>query len=774
MKKLVSIFLALLIVLLLLPDMNRAQAATYSDIGGHWAKDAIMRWSDLGILTGNNGKFNPNGPITRGELATILNRVLRFPEVADGPFTDIAGAWYEKNINACAWQGVYIVDRGEARGSQAATREEAVEMIARAFAIGWSGNKKEFTDNDEISAEYRDSINQFYTAGFIQGSGGKFNPKGTFTRAQVVQILDNMIDAYITEPGVYDKPLGEKICVAVPGVVLRNQLATIQYFVITPGAAAGKTTLVGSAPRSAILIATFWTHSAWDDDDYFDRGNDFNMYGLRNTYACKTLKIRPADVGSAGAGFAGGSGTASDPYQIENQAQLEALNSYYGSEYSSVFFKLTKDIQLSGKWDPIGHKSSAAFYATLDGAGHTISGMDITADSSSGKTFGLIKILDGVIRNLKVSGKIDVKSETPGANLNAGGIAGSASSGIIHNCVSNVDIKAAADGDVYAGGIVGYGFGVTVGACSFSGNISASASKSAFAGGITGLTDKSSFNGCTTGGTIKAQTSSRAEDETPNAGGILGAAVTSTIQNCYSTADITVSGGYYSFAGGAAGLLSNGVTATGCFAAGKVHAENALMQNNAGGFAGQINGRQNAYTRVSACGASADVTASGDTIYFNAVGGFAGSMYEYTSAVNCYSAGSVSCSYSASIAGFIGRAAGNLENCYTSSAVSASRPLNDLSIQGLIGTIRSNIVTKSCGSFIDRNLHFSSVADSGLAVITDATKAALQKADVFKAQGWDFEKTWVMPPAGASYKLPILRGSYEKEQGAAAMPNHLR
>ena len=46
MKKLVSIVLALLIVLLLLPDINQAQAATYSDIGGHWAKDAIMRWSD--------------------------------------------------------------------------------------------------------------------------------------------------------------------------------------------------------------------------------------------------------------------------------------------------------------------------------------------------------------------------------------------------------------------------------------------------------------------------------------------------------------------------------------------------------------------------------------------------------------------------------------------------------------------------------------------------------------------------------------------------------
>lgn len=47
-----------------------------SSISG-WAKDAVEKVSELGIMIGDtNGKFNPNGNITRQEMAVIISRLI--------------------------------------------------------------------------------------------------------------------------------------------------------------------------------------------------------------------------------------------------------------------------------------------------------------------------------------------------------------------------------------------------------------------------------------------------------------------------------------------------------------------------------------------------------------------------------------------------------------------------------------------------------------------------------------------------------------------------
>jgi DNA-binding transcriptional ArsR family regulator len=53
-----------------------AEAASYTDTGTHWASSAIDKWSGLGVLQGYDGKFRPNDPITRGEMAVIIDRII--------------------------------------------------------------------------------------------------------------------------------------------------------------------------------------------------------------------------------------------------------------------------------------------------------------------------------------------------------------------------------------------------------------------------------------------------------------------------------------------------------------------------------------------------------------------------------------------------------------------------------------------------------------------------------------------------------------------------
>lgn len=114
----------------------------------------------------------------------------------------------------------------------------------------------------------------------------------------------------------------------------------------------------------------------------------------------------------AESGFAGGSGTAADPWQIETAAQLAAINNDLTASYV-----LTADIDLSayGEWTPIGayvqDKSSDpdgedpileyAFTGTLDGGNHVISNLTISEPEGMGVgLFACIAGEDGAARNL--------------------------------------------------------------------------------------------------------------------------------------------------------------------------------------------------------------------------------------------------------------------------------------------------------------------------------------------------------------------------------------
>ena len=89
--------------------------------------------------------------------------------------------------------------------------------------------------------------------------------------------------------------------------------------------------------------------------------------------------------GSTAAAFAGGTGTAEDPYQIANGAELAYLASSVnsGETYEDKYFVLTANINLNGlPWTPIANSFSDAlfggtdyriFAGNFDGKGYTIS-----------------------------------------------------------------------------------------------------------------------------------------------------------------------------------------------------------------------------------------------------------------------------------------------------------------------------------------------------------------------------------------------------------------
>jgi hypothetical protein len=96
-----------------------------------------------------------------------------------------------------------------------------------------------------------------------------------------------------------------------------------------------------------------------------------------------------------------------------------------------------------------------------------------------------------------------------------------------------------------------------------------------------------------------------------------------------------------------------------------------------------------------------------------------------------------------------------------------------LSVQGLVGTVRADIDVKACGSFIDYNIHFVNKTAGANETTTPVNASALRVPDTYQSLGWDLDDVWIMPPSGAAYKLPILRGLYQSQQEAISMPQHL-
>jgi hypothetical protein len=59
------------------PQPPKEDDKMFTDIHSHWAKADIEQAAKEGLLTGYpDGRFDPDGPVTRGQLAAVLNRVL--------------------------------------------------------------------------------------------------------------------------------------------------------------------------------------------------------------------------------------------------------------------------------------------------------------------------------------------------------------------------------------------------------------------------------------------------------------------------------------------------------------------------------------------------------------------------------------------------------------------------------------------------------------------------------------------------------------------------
>ena len=151
----------------------------FADTRNHWAKDAIDFVSARGLVNGmNDSIYAPNASTTRAQLWTILAR----QNDAD---LNGGNTWYEK---AQLWSK----DKGVSDGANpngTIDRAQMVTMLWRAAGQPTAGGTANFTDVPADSY-YANAVSWAVEGGITTGiGGGRFDPNGTCTRAQIATFL---------------------------------------------------------------------------------------------------------------------------------------------------------------------------------------------------------------------------------------------------------------------------------------------------------------------------------------------------------------------------------------------------------------------------------------------------------------------------------------------------------------------------------------------------------------------------------------------------------
>lgn len=302
--------------------------------------------------------------------------------------------------------------------------------------------------------------------------------------------------------------------------------------------------------------------------------------------------------------FAGGSGTATDPYLITDGAQLAKVAKDVEDNvtvYKDVYFRLENDIDLSAhRWNPIGvwkwYENGASenktFAGFLDGNGKTITGLivDERTEKNSAGLFGNIGDNAGTATNV---GAKDLNIVDARIYATDEGMRRSSSAILAGYVIANFGHTIRFDNISVSGTIA---------------NTKVEMKKAMISGGLIGEVCRATVDNCQADVTIKGG---------DNTGGFVGIDASSTYTNCKVTGKVTglwAIGGFVGYAQEADPETMS--TFKNCVA----EVDIVASDWRAGGFAGYME-----KGKASSCAALGDVTSS-VTEWDPKVGGFVGEI----------------------------------------------------------------------------------------------------------------------------------------------------
>lgn len=225
MRKLLTVILAILV-------LTTCALATFSDMPpqNSWSYDALSFAVENNLLTGTSaGKIDPDGKLTRVQLAAIMNRMFGATKEADlSGYSDLTDSWTSTQLAIAAQMGT-MTGYGDhtMRPHAYVTREQAFAVVGRAILLTKSEGASEaitanFSDADQVGDWARNTIGAMVKAGYVHGNNGKLAPKSEITRAQFAQLLYNIFTKMVTTAGTDTFTNDGSVVLRAGDVTLKN------------------------------------------------------------------------------------------------------------------------------------------------------------------------------------------------------------------------------------------------------------------------------------------------------------------------------------------------------------------------------------------------------------------------------------------------------------------------------------------------------------------------------------------------------------------------
>lgn len=191
-KRVLALILTLSMVFTMLNTAFAASPSDFSDLPADWSRGAVERAIENGLLSGANGKINLTAQLTRAELAAIVVRAFGTSQTADlSGFSDVSQSeWYYDALQKAVAMGILSGNNGRLNPNAPITREEVCVVLYRAFLLQDGGSAAQrFGDAGQISDWAQAAVAAMAAKGCLTGdSQGNVNASKTITRAEFAQM----------------------------------------------------------------------------------------------------------------------------------------------------------------------------------------------------------------------------------------------------------------------------------------------------------------------------------------------------------------------------------------------------------------------------------------------------------------------------------------------------------------------------------------------------------------------------------------------------------
>jgi hypothetical protein len=178
---------------------------SFADVStADWYYAPVTFCAARGITAGTTATtFSPNATVTRGQFIVMLLRAYGI-EPDSNPssnFADAGNTYYTNYLAKAKDLGISAgVGNNLFAPDQQITRQEMFTLLYRALnvldelpAATSSKTLSSFSDAASVSDYAKDAMTALVQGGVIAGSDGKLNPQGQSSRAQMVQVLYNLL-----------------------------------------------------------------------------------------------------------------------------------------------------------------------------------------------------------------------------------------------------------------------------------------------------------------------------------------------------------------------------------------------------------------------------------------------------------------------------------------------------------------------------------------------------------------------------------------------------